>query len=178
MVALCYLPFTYVKVHIFWEGHKILRNLPLTFDCMHRSQNFVAFSEYMNLNNSIYEVKIFTKLELHNRCWSRRNELVVWVGYIFSNAIHMNFDFLPPLKRHTLNLSAHSDRFVKISLGKLPVLEIKKSKINIYFSVNQKFFLALLFEHLYLHLNRSFCNLKRFCGIFGDSKTWKEFLIL
>ena len=22
----------YVKVHIFWEGHKILRNLPLTFD--------------------------------------------------------------------------------------------------------------------------------------------------
>jgi hypothetical protein len=21
------------KVHIFWEGHKILRNLPLTFDC-------------------------------------------------------------------------------------------------------------------------------------------------
>ena len=23
------------KVHIFWEGHKILRNLHLTFDCMH-----------------------------------------------------------------------------------------------------------------------------------------------
>ena len=22
-----------IKVHIFWEGHKILRNLPLTFDC-------------------------------------------------------------------------------------------------------------------------------------------------
>ena len=22
----------YVKVHIFWEGHKVLRNLPLTFD--------------------------------------------------------------------------------------------------------------------------------------------------
>ena len=87
-------------------------------------------------NNSIYEVNIltfypnlaFTKLELHNRCWSRRNELVVWVGYIFSNAIHMNFDFLPPLKRHTLNLSAHSDRFVKISFGKLPVLAVKEPK--------------------------------------------------
>ena len=26
------------KVHIFWEGHKILRNLPLTFDRMYRSQ--------------------------------------------------------------------------------------------------------------------------------------------
>ena len=26
----CFIAF--VKVHIFWEGHKILRNLPLTFD--------------------------------------------------------------------------------------------------------------------------------------------------
>ena len=45
------------KVHIFWEGHKILRNLPLTFDYSTYSQskgkisqNFVAFSEYMNFN--------------------------------------------------------------------------------------------------------------------------------
>ena len=39
-------------VNIFWEGYKILRNLLLTFDCMYYSgkisQNFVAFSEYMN----------------------------------------------------------------------------------------------------------------------------------
>ena len=27
------------KVHIFWEGNKILRNLNLTFDCMYCSQN-------------------------------------------------------------------------------------------------------------------------------------------
>ena len=27
-----------IKVHIFWEGHIILRNLPLTFDCMYCSQ--------------------------------------------------------------------------------------------------------------------------------------------
>ena len=26
------------KVHIFWEGHKILRNLLFTFDCMYCSQ--------------------------------------------------------------------------------------------------------------------------------------------
>ena len=43
----------YLKVHIFWEGHKILRNLHLTFDYSTDSQklgsqNFVAFSEYMN----------------------------------------------------------------------------------------------------------------------------------
>ena len=48
------------KVHIIWEGHKILRNLPLTFDCStvkskgKISQNFVAFSEYMNFKAMKY----------------------------------------------------------------------------------------------------------------------------
>ena len=44
------------KVGIFWEGHKILQNLHLTFVYstykvslrIKISQNFVAFSEYMN----------------------------------------------------------------------------------------------------------------------------------
>ena len=42
------------KVHIFWKGHKILRNLHLTLDWqkdkskVEISQNFVSFSEYMN----------------------------------------------------------------------------------------------------------------------------------
>ena len=46
------------KVHIFWEGHKILRNFPLDFDRHYIgqkgkiSQNFVASSEYMNFNNT------------------------------------------------------------------------------------------------------------------------------
>ena len=41
------------KVHIFREGHKILRNLQFTCAlCKGKiSQNFVAFSEYMNFNN-------------------------------------------------------------------------------------------------------------------------------
>ena len=46
------LKFIYSEI---WEDHKILRNLYLTFDCMYCShsrvkisQNFVAFSEYMN----------------------------------------------------------------------------------------------------------------------------------
>ena len=30
--------FLFVKVHIFWEGHKILQNFYLTFDCMDCSQ--------------------------------------------------------------------------------------------------------------------------------------------
>ena len=32
------LNFWFDKFHTFWEGHKILRNLPLTFDCMYCSQ--------------------------------------------------------------------------------------------------------------------------------------------
>ena len=42
------------KVHIFWEGHKILQNLDLSYVVPVKSmveilQNFMAFSEYMNL---------------------------------------------------------------------------------------------------------------------------------
>ena len=43
------------KVHIFWEGQKILRNLYQLVDCQYIGQtigedfaNFLAFSEYMN----------------------------------------------------------------------------------------------------------------------------------
>ena len=53
------------KVHIFWEGHKILRNLPLTFNYstysqkkVNISQNFIAFSEYMNFN---YVLRVVSK---------------------------------------------------------------------------------------------------------------------
>ena len=45
------------KVHIFWEGHKILQNLHRRFDHYYIGQiyggdleKFVAFSEYMNFN--------------------------------------------------------------------------------------------------------------------------------
>ena len=46
--------FSLIKVHIFWEGHKILQNLHVTFVCMYCrrkveiSQNFGSFSEYTN----------------------------------------------------------------------------------------------------------------------------------
>ena len=71
-----------IKVHIFWEGHKILRNLPLTFDStVHTvkskwkiSQNFVAFSEYMNFTFEFQLCNDFqkwdgVKIELFF-CWS------------------------------------------------------------------------------------------------------------
>ena len=41
------------KVHIFWEGHKILRNLHLTFDCNYCSQklgeDFAKFSGLLRI---------------------------------------------------------------------------------------------------------------------------------
>ena len=54
-----------IKVHIFWEGHKILRNLHLTYllSTVHTakskvkiSQSFVAFSEYMNFKKFMTQV--------------------------------------------------------------------------------------------------------------------------
>ena len=50
---------TIFKVHMFWEGHKILRNLHLLSYVVpvksevKISQNFVAFSEYMNFNSNV-----------------------------------------------------------------------------------------------------------------------------
>ena len=60
------------KVHIFWEGHKILRNLPLTFDCMYCSkgkisQSFVAFSENMNFKGQIISKGFFGVIHPKNK---------------------------------------------------------------------------------------------------------------
>ena len=62
------------KVHIFWEGHKILRNLHLTFVCMYLltvnkskakiSKSFVAFSKYTNFSCDALQWKE-TKSTLH-----------------------------------------------------------------------------------------------------------------
>ena len=45
-----------LKVHIFWESHKILRNLPPTFDCMYYSQKLGEdFAKFCGLLR-IYEL--------------------------------------------------------------------------------------------------------------------------
>ena len=44
------------KVHIFWEGHKILRNLPLTFDWHYIGQKWGGdFAKFCGLLK-IYEL--------------------------------------------------------------------------------------------------------------------------
>ena len=61
--------FLFFKVHIFWEGHKILRNLHRRFvlcsavlpvkSTVEISPNFMAFSEYMNFTNKhLFEICI------------------------------------------------------------------------------------------------------------------------
>ena len=46
------------KVHIFWEGHKILQNLSLTFDCMYCSQklgeDFLKFRGLLRIYELYY----------------------------------------------------------------------------------------------------------------------------
>ena len=43
------------KVHIFWEGHKNLRNLPLTFDCMYCGQKLVEdFAKFLWPSQNIW----------------------------------------------------------------------------------------------------------------------------
>ena len=52
------MPPVHSKVDIFWEGHKILRNLHQLFVLCTASQmigeDFMAFSEYMNFNTNIW----------------------------------------------------------------------------------------------------------------------------
>ena len=57
------------KVLIFWEGHKILRNLHLSFDWHYIGQkwggdfpNFVAFSEYMKFTMHMFLETLFQNI--------------------------------------------------------------------------------------------------------------------
>ena len=64
-------PVSFIKAHIFWEGHKIF-TLLLSYvvpvkSKVKISQNFVAFSEYMNFTiaDVLYGRPLFTKAENH-----------------------------------------------------------------------------------------------------------------
>ena len=74
------------KVHIFWEGHKILRDLPLTFDCLYCSQKGEDFTQFCGLLR-IYEL-YHSKIQSHYRevarweiFWNRNWDLGwIWAG--------------------------------------------------------------------------------------------------
>ena len=56
------------KVHIFWEGHKILRNLHLTFDCMYCSQklgeDFAKVCGLLRIYELYWAVQLMMKIAI------------------------------------------------------------------------------------------------------------------
>ena len=51
----CFLNLNYIKVHIFWEGRKILQNLHLTFD--YSTLGWVLFEKFWNFKNCLQPLK-------------------------------------------------------------------------------------------------------------------------
>ena len=69
------------KVHIFWEGHKILRNLPLTFDCMYCSQKLGEdFAKFCGLLK-IYELFLPEATAPKNRLKRTPPFLLLWISF-------------------------------------------------------------------------------------------------
>ena len=77
----CMIALLTVKVHILWEGHKILRNLNHLFDWQYVGQifggdfaKFVAFSEYLNItryrqNKRLYKLLYLRGVHFRLRVW-------------------------------------------------------------------------------------------------------------
>ena len=59
----------WIEFQIFWEGHKILQNLPLTFDCMYCSQKWGEDWPSQN---------IWTLKDFIQKCPSMSNNHLVW----------------------------------------------------------------------------------------------------
>ena len=79
------------KVHIFWEGHKILRNLPLTFDGMYCSQKLGEdFAKFLWPSQNIWTLmfnKIFlaiTNLLINQTFWQK----TICKSIVTSNLLH------------------------------------------------------------------------------------------
>ena len=123
-----YLPTWGCKVHIFCEGHKILRNIPLTFDytTVHTfkrkgyiSQNFSAFSEYMN-----FIAAFFTFCHVPN----------VWVKKTWTNpSSDTLLQFVQIFLTQTLNVKPFSPRKKKDWVR-------KQDKSSNFTSIKRSFF--------------------------------------
>ena len=105
------------EVHILWKGHKILRNLHLTFDWYYTgqkldiSQNRVAFSEYMNLQ-CLHMSKMFPFQYVWNSL--NLNEFWFWKNTWKISFIH----FVEPGKKSKL-INVGSDTLLKSRVDQL-----------------------------------------------------------
>ena len=65
--AWCWSHDMFFKVHIFWEGHKILRNLPLTFYYMHCSQKLGEdFAKFLWPSQNVWTLQSYDFKSLNN----------------------------------------------------------------------------------------------------------------
>ena len=84
------LTFDYSKVHMFWEGHKIWRNIPLTFDGMYCSQKLGEdFAKFCGLLR-IYELYIKSKVRgrFCKILWPSQNKWTLWMSPKAKRQIH------------------------------------------------------------------------------------------
>ena len=116
------------KVHIFWEGHEILRSLHLTFHWHYigrskvkTSQDFVAFSEYMNFKPQ--------PSRWRHRCqrcclgggngrneWTAKAQLKLTLILQYSGQIYVMWsDGLTQLSKHVYRIVFKRDHSIKLS---------------------------------------------------------------
>ena len=70
-----------IKVHIFWEGHLLLTTVHTVKSKGKISQNFVAFSEYMNFKCQRNKFDNFQQLKVH----------IFWESHNFLRNLHPRF---------------------------------------------------------------------------------------
>ena len=94
------------KVHLFWESHKISRNLPLTFDCMYCSQKWGE--DFAKLCGLLRIYELYHSVECWSECFlfSLRNFILqssitikkMWMAKDFGKSIFgTSFVFLTKL---------------------------------------------------------------------------------
>ena len=79
------------KVHIFWEGHKILRNLPLIFDRVYCSQKLGEdFAKFLWPSQNIW-----TLTKCLNSFWTDQTSIFAFKFEIQENCNHWSFTNFP-----------------------------------------------------------------------------------
>ena len=91
------------KFHIFWEGHKILRNLHLTFDCMYCSQKFGEdFAKFCCPSQFIWTLKVILENSIISSAKKIGRPILVNLPtyYVRFSSDYAQPTYLPKIGRH------------------------------------------------------------------------------
>ena len=132
------------KVHIFWEGHKNLRNLPLTFDCMYCCQKLGEdFAKFCGLLR-IYE--LYFKMTLHNYdlgiCFNTFKKYGYSVTYFYKILlwyVKSTFDISRNTKRLFLSFCQLSGNIISFPHSSAPRISNFKYLFGDYVSTDPTF---------------------------------------